>query len=333
MCYKEEVQKKDAKKLQRKFEEDNVPYFIQKYFIVIDSKKGAINYWIAIKDLLIWLINQQIIKKSSLSELELDDFCDVESQDVKLYLIHKQELGLSKSTLGTRKHIFSSFWEYLVNKNRSPVEKNIILNVKYKGKPSNNNLIRKLPSEEQLLSMEDKIMKKHDDLVRIRNLSVLQVLKGTGIREAELAGLDLEDLYLNEESYTSIGEIMPCIRILDKGSYSKDESRLVYITGTAIKSIMEWLDYRSTLKNIIDKDAVFVNKNGKRMNENNIQWIFKTYGNGVSCHMVRHWYATVMANMGNIAFVQQQLGHSSVDTTVNNYANGAYGMKDIMAKL
>lgn len=32
-------------------------------------------------------------------------------------------------------------------------------------------------------------------------------------------------------------------------------------------------------------------------------------------------------------FAQQQLGHSSVDTTVNNYANGSYGMKDILANM
>lgn len=40
-----------------------------------------------------------------------------------------------------------------------------------------------------------------------------------------------------------------------------------------------------------------------------------------------------MANTGNLAFAQQQLGHSSVDTTVNNYANGAYGMKDVLSNM
>lgn len=42
MCYKDEMQQKNAKKLQRKFEENNVPVFIQRYFIRIDSKLGAI---------------------------------------------------------------------------------------------------------------------------------------------------------------------------------------------------------------------------------------------------------------------------------------------------
>ena len=45
MCYKDEVQRKNTEKLQRKFEQDNTPGFIQKYFINIESKAGAINYY------------------------------------------------------------------------------------------------------------------------------------------------------------------------------------------------------------------------------------------------------------------------------------------------
>ena len=84
MCYKDEIQKKNAEKLQRKFDEENVPVFIQKYFINIDSKAGAINYWSAIKDLFLWLMSEKIIKKNFVSEISLDDFYDVESEDIKL---------------------------------------------------------------------------------------------------------------------------------------------------------------------------------------------------------------------------------------------------------
>lgn len=33
---------------------------------------------------------------------------------------------------------------------------------------------------------------------------------------------------------------------------------------------------------------------------------------------------------GNLAFAQQQLGHTSMMTTINNYANGSVGMKDVL---
>ena len=168
--------------------------------------------------------------------------------------------------------------------------------------------------------MEEKIMRKNDEFVRIRNLIILRVLKGTGLRESELAGLNISDLYLDEE--------MPYIKIIGKGTYREIEARMVYLTGDAASAIKEWLEYRNGLENIVDESAVFVNKNGNRLSEYNIQSIFKTYGMGLTPHMIRHWFATVMAKETDVVFVQQQLGHKSTCTTINNYANGNYKMKD-----
>lgn len=325
MCYKIEVQKKNEEKLQKRFDEENISLFIQKYFINIESKAGAINYWVAIRDLLLWLMEKKIINKTSLSDIKAEDFYEVESEDVTMYLRNKEQSGMSPTTLETRKNIFSSFWKYLARTKVCPVKENIITDVSYKGISSNNNLIKKLPSETQLKNMEEKIMRKNDEFVRIRNLNILRVLKGTGLRESELAGLDVNKLYLDEE--------MPYIKVLRKGSYREIEEEIVYLTGDAASAIKEWLEYRNGLENITDESAVFVNKNGNRLSEYNIKSIFKTYGMGLTPHMIRHWYATVMANTGNLAFAQQQLGHSSLNTTVNNYANGAYGMKDVLANM
>ena len=321
MCYKDELQKKNAAKLQRKFEEDEVPGFIQKYFINIESKAGAINYYIAIKDLLVWLMKNKTINRNSITEITPDDFYNVESEDVTMYLKQKEQSGMSPTTLETRKNMFSSFWKYLKRTKVCPVKENIIIDVSYKGISSSNNLIKKLPSETQLKNMEEKIMRKNDEFVRVRNLIILRVLKGTGLRESELAGLNISDLYLDEE--------MPYIKIIGKGTYREIEARMVYLTGDAANAIKEWLEYRNRLENIVEKDAVFVNKNGNRLSEYNIQSIFKTYGNKqITPHMIRHYYATVMAKETDVVFVQQQLGHKSTCTTINNYASGNYKMKD-----
>ena len=70
------------------------------------------------------------------------------------------------------------------------------------------------------------------------------------------------------------------------------------------------------------------------MLESEIGKMFRSASNSeVSPHMLRHWYGTVAAKVGGVAFAQQQLGHSSVNTTINNYANGSYGMKDILASM
>lgn len=326
MCYKIEVQNKNAEKLNRKLDELNLPIYMRKYFTVkIESKAGALNYLGVIVDLLNWFIEDKIINKEKISDIESSDFTDIMAEDITLYLKIKEQNGMSPTTLETRKHIISSFWDYMSRVKGTEIKDGFFKDVTYKGIPSGNNLTKKLPTEKQLNEMEEKIMWKKDIPVRNRNIAIFRVLRGTGIRESELAGLDLSDLHLDEE--------MPYITILGKGVYREMQNRMVYLSGSALKALREWLEYRSTLDNIVDKEAVFVNKNGTRTTERNIKQIFENYGNGITPHMMRHYYASVMNQNGNLAFVQQQLGHSSVNTTVNNYANGAVGMKEVLSNM
>lgn len=328
MCYKIEVQNKNAEKLNRKLDELNAPQFLRDYLNELESKSGALNYLVAIKDFLQWLIESNIINKKSISGIEVSDFSDLRPQNVSSYLRYKETNGMSPTTTETRKNIIKSFIqdiysyrECLLREVYNNIE-DFYKMIKYKGIPSGNNLTKKLPTEKQLNDMEEKIMWKKDIPVRNRNIAVFRVLRGTGIRESELAGLDLSDLHLDEE--------MPYITILGKGVYREMQNRMVYLSGSALKALSEWLEYRNTLDNIVDTKAVFVNKNGTRTTERNVKQIFENYGNGITPHMMRHYYASIMNRNGNLAFVQQQLGHSSVNTTVNNYANGAVGMKDVL---
>ena len=328
MCYKIEVQNKNAEKLNKKLEELNAPQFLRDYLNELESKNGALNYLVAIKDFLQWLIENNIINKKLISEIEVSDFSDLRPQNISSYLRYKEMNGMSPTTTETRKNIIKSFiqdiYSYrdcLLREVYSKIE-DFYKMIKYKGIPSGNNLTKKLPTEKQLNDMEEKIMWKKDIPVRNRNITIFRVLRGTGIRESELAGLDLSDLHLDEE--------MPYITILGKGVYREMQNRTVYLSGSALKTLNEWLEYRNTLDNIVDTEAVFINKNGTRTTERNIKQIFENYGNGITPHMMRHYYASIMNQNGNLAFVQQQLGHSSVNTTVNNYANGAVGMKDVL---
>ena len=331
MCYKIEVQNKNAEKLNRKLDELNAPQFLRDYLNELESKSGALNYLVAIKDFLQWLIESNIINKKSISEIEVSDFSDLRPQNISSYLRYKETNGMSPTTTETRKNIIKSFIqdiysyrECLLREVYNNIE-DFYKMIKYKGIPSGNNLTKKLPTEKQLNDMEEKIMWKKDIPVRNRNIAIFRVLRGTGIRESELAGLDLTDLHLDEE--------MPYITILGKGVYREMQNRTVYLSGSALKALSEWLEYRNTLDNIVDTEAVFINKNGTRTTERNIKQIFENYGNGITPHMMRHYYASVMNQNGNLAFVQQQLGHSSVNTTVNNYANGAVGMREKLMEM
>ncbi len=315
MCYKAEVQSRNNEKLQKMFQKDGTPDFIQRLFTSLgESKATAINYWIAIRDMLQYMIDFNIISKEKIADIEPDDMLEIEAPEIQRYLEYKEKNGMSPTTLQIRKNIFKSFWKKMINTRKVPVDTNVIEEVSYKGISYNqNNILLKLPSQENIDEMIKRIRWKKDDFVRERNLVVMSLLMGTGLRESELAGLDLSDLYLDEEN--------PYIKIIGKGSLREQESRIVFLSEEeTVEKIKYWLDVRSRMENIVDTEALFINRNGKRMVEDNIKSMFKNYSKGkISPHQIRHWYTTVFSQKYGTAFVQQQLGHRSINTTINNY--------------
>ena len=322
MCYKDEKNKLLQEKLEKTFEELKIPEFIQRYFIRLDSPVSKLNYWVTIRSMFEYMFEKKIIQKHSIAELDPEDLLLIESEDIKMFLTNLElAQGMNPTSVKIRKNMLSSFWNYLVSTNRCPVKENIVKDVTYKVDKITS-AKSKMPSEEQLNMMEEKIKKKIDPVIRERNLTVFRVLKGTGIRESELAGLDLDDIYLHGDET----DHRAYIKVLGKGRYRESEMRKVLLTESAVKEIVEWLKIRQTLEDIQDTAALLLNKNGKRLNEDNIKKIFKNYGDGITPHMMRHWYATVMGKTFGIAFAQEQLGHSSMTVTMINYTDGTYGV-------
>ncbi len=315
MCYKAEVQERNKERLQEMFKNDGAPEFIQRLFINLgESKATSINYWIAIRDMLQYMIDFNIINRKKIADIKPDDMLEIEAPEIQKYLEQKEKGGISPTTLQTRKNILKSFWNKMVNTKKVPVDTNIIDEVSYKGISYNqNNILLKLPLQGDINKMIERIKWKKDVFVRERNLAVMSLLMGTGLRESELAGLDLSDLYLDEEN--------PYIKIIGKGSLREQEARMVFLSEEeTVESIKHWLGIRSGIENIVDTDALFLNRNRKRMVEDNIKSMFKNYSKRkISPHQIRHWYTTVFSQKYGTAFVQQQLGHRSINTTINNY--------------
>ena len=224
MCYKEEVQKRNEEKLQKMFQKDGTPEFIQRLFTNLgESKATSINYWIAIRDMLQYMIDFNIITKEKIADIEPDDMLEIEAPEIQRYLEYKEKNGMSPTTLQTRKNIFISFWNKMIATRKVPINSNIVNEVSYKGISYNpNNILLKLPSQENIDEMIERIKWKKDEFVRERNLVVMSLLMGTGLTEHELTGLDLSDLYLDDEN--------PYIKIIPKGKTRKQESRIVFLS-------------------------------------------------------------------------------------------------------
>ncbi|HIF06049.1 MAG TPA: tyrosine recombinase XerD [Gemmatimonadetes bacterium] len=144
-----------------------------------------------------------------------------------------------------------------------------------------------------------------------RNLVILELLYGSGLRLSELHGLDLEDLDLGQGQ----------AKVFGKGS----KERLVPITGSAKRAIGRYLPRRSEVASVSrapDHAAVILNPAGKRLSRRSIQYVVRGFledaapGEGLSAHSLRHSFATHLLDAGaDLMAVKELLGHVSLSTT------------------
>lgn len=146
-----------------------------------------------------------------------------------------------------------------------------------------------------------------DDALSVRDRAILELFYSSGLRLAELIGLDPDHLDLNEATVTVTG----------KGN----KTRIVPMGYHAIAAIRAWLPQRDLLKSA-DETALFVGKNGTRLTTRAVQYRLKTWAikQGVSGnvhpHMLRHSFAShVLQSSGDLRAVQEMLGHANISTT------------------
>lgn len=148
------------------------------------------------------------------------------------------------------------------------------------------------------------------DPIALRNLAMVEVLYSTGIRVAELEGLDIDDVDFSRAM----------IKVTGKGN----KQRVVPLTAAAVQAIDLWLT-RGRSHLVAEKHqtlAVFLGVRGKRVGARQIREVVNqvlkdlgtTAASGV--HVLRHTAATHLLDGGaDLRSVQELLGHESLQTT------------------
>lgn len=143
----------------------------------------------------------------------------------------------------------------------------------------------------------------------MRDKAMFELLYSSGLRLAELVGLDLQAM----RSDLAAGEV----RVTGKGS----KTRIVPLGSFAAQALQDWLTVRAQLSDT-DEIALFVGKRGQRISPRVVQLRMKQWGitqginSNIHPHMLRHSFAThVLQSSGDLRAVQEMLGHASISTT------------------
>jgi integrase/recombinase XerC len=141
--------------------------------------------------------------------------------------------------------------------------------------------------------------------VALRDLALLELLYGSGLRIAEATGLDVDEIDLGR------GRVV----VWGKGG----KQRTVPLSAPATHSLRRWLaDGRAELvTEATPAGAVFLNRRGRRLTPRDARRILDRRANEPTHpHALRHTFATHLLDGGaDLRVVQELLGHSDLATT------------------
>ncbi len=150
-------------------------------------------------------------------------------------------------------------------------------------------------------------LKQQDTVIACRDLAIMELFYSSGLRLAELAGLNLRDIDFGDQ----------LVYVTGKGN----KSRVVPVGSQAINSLQKWLTKRDQL-GFFEQSALFITQQGKRLGVRSIQKRISFWGKkqGISEHVyphrLRHAFASHMLEAsGDLRAVQELLGHADISTT------------------
>ena len=235
-------------------------------------------------------------------------FCDgekvevwkrVDNFHVRTFAAREHRDGLGPRSVQRRLSALRGFFNYLIRE--GVIDSNPAADIRAP------KAAKRLPKTLDVDQVASLLARKPKDALDRRDVAMLELLYSSGLRLAELAGLDVTDLDLADRT----------VRVLGKGS----KTRVLPVGGKAVDALRAWLGERKTLV----KDgaaALFVGQNGRRLGTRAIQkrigaWAVRANLNvPVHPHLLRHSFAThLLESSRDLRGVQELLGHADISTT------------------
>jgi len=165
---------------------------------------------------------------------------------------------------------------------------------------------RELPD---VLSKEEMevLLKNISEKDKVRNLAIIELIYGAGLRVSEVVGIRLKDINFGR-GY---------IKITGKGN----RERIVFLNKNSLYAIRSYLGERTHSK-VVTSEWLFPNRSGRRISRQSVWKLIKKLSlylpseKRVTPHTFRHSFATHLLEGGmDIRAVQELLGHKTLATT------------------
>ena len=303
---------------------DKLPPFCYDFFIAIENDTSSLTRLNYAQDLSIFFdyLGKYILNKQPV-DISFADLNKITARDIERFLSHityyennskiytNKERGKSRKLATIR-----SFFKY--NFKNDNITTNITEKVntpKIHAKP-----INEAESPDHMTKMQQ-AFNKH---TRSRDVAMLSLFLGTGIRVSECVGINIKDVDFEQNAFT----------ITRKGG----NQVVLYFSDEIKQTLLEWIKDREILLKNKNEDALFISLQKTRLSIRAVENIVKKYSKiasplkKISPHKLRSTYGTSLyRETGDIYVVAEVLGHKDVNTTKRHYAAMSEDIKRAVA--
>lgn len=240
--------------------------------------------------------------------LELQGWCeragaqrwqDLDTRHVRHYAAQCHRRGLSGRSVQRRLSALRTFYNYLLREQLVTLNPGLDVPAPKSG--------QHLPDTLSVDDVATLLNSRSEDPLVLRDMAMLELMYSSGLRLAELVGLDHGDIDFDE-----------CmVRVTGKGA----KTRVLPVGDKAILALRAWLQ-RQHARDGGPDNAIFTSRAGKRIGVRTVQQRVKDRARALGVpgdvhpHTLRHSFAShLLESSGDLRAVQELLGHADISTT------------------
>ena len=260
------------------------------------------------------------------ADLTVADLNKVTSRDIHMYMDYlglyvKDDVEITNADLGKMRKLSSlrSFYKFLYKDGYIESDPAALVDMpKRHSKPiirlEVDEVARMLDLVESGEMLSDK-QKKYNEHTKARDLAILTLFLGTGIRVSELVGINIGDIDFSINGFL----------VTRKGG----NQAILYFPDEVASVLKDYLKLRLEMQPLPGhEDALFLSLQNRRISVRAVQMMVKKYASQaaplkkhLSPHKLRSTFGTNLYHeTGDIYLVADVLGHSDVNTTRKHYA-------------
>ena len=231
----------------------------------------------------------------------IESWAEVGYADVSSFAATRHRQGRKSRTIQRELSSIRSFYQFLIL--NAVVAKNPAREV---SAPKPDKPLPKICDAETI----DRLLQLTDDsdALLVRDVAIFELIYSSGLRLAELVGINLDDIDLAQQQLIVTG----------KGN----KTRYLPVGSKAVAAVQRWLKLRQDYRKDANQSALFLSQRGQRISPRNVQSRLsqliqrQALAQHISPHMLRHSFAThLLESSSDLRAVQELLGHVNIATT------------------